>query len=399
VSAKRYRYTGKERDEETGLGYHGARYYAPWLGRWTAADPIGLGDGVNRFSYVNGNPVRLIDPRGTEGEEQSKKADLIPVGQVTVGKGENSSAAIARGLSEGFTGLDKSEAASLARYLGVTGQSGRRVKEGDTIALGFTPELLDFAKAEFDASPIERSEDRIAPDLIKGKGAGGYSKNVEKAAEIAAIGLTVVEVGLIAFGIGSIVSGGVKLAAERALVKGAEKGLIAGETRAISATARLGGRSSVGTRAAVEGGTSHSATGGGGEIGLDNNALVNAIEGSGEAVTAMAGRTPVVSPTAAREFLRGSGTQRAALGTGGARSANAATLREFLQRFGGRLGASSTPAGRAAAEAAGARQTSRNIKAKSAGDPGVISSTIEDGLNLLTRDKNLLKKFSFTELF
>ena len=29
---KRYRFTGKERDEESGLSYHGARYYAPWLG-------------------------------------------------------------------------------------------------------------------------------------------------------------------------------------------------------------------------------------------------------------------------------------------------------------------------------------------------------------------------------
>jgi RHS repeat-associated protein len=36
VSRKRYRYTGKEQDEETGLYYHGARYYAPWLGRWIA---------------------------------------------------------------------------------------------------------------------------------------------------------------------------------------------------------------------------------------------------------------------------------------------------------------------------------------------------------------------------
>ncbi|MBC8074087.1 MAG: RHS repeat-associated core domain-containing protein, partial [Deltaproteobacteria bacterium] len=47
VSAKRYRYIGKERDEETGLYHLGARYYASWLARWTAADPIGLGDGVN----------------------------------------------------------------------------------------------------------------------------------------------------------------------------------------------------------------------------------------------------------------------------------------------------------------------------------------------------------------
>jgi RHS repeat-associated protein len=68
ASAKRYRYTGKERDEETGLDHMGARYYAAWLGRWTSADPIGLGDGVNRFAYVSGNPVGLRDPSGTTGE-------------------------------------------------------------------------------------------------------------------------------------------------------------------------------------------------------------------------------------------------------------------------------------------------------------------------------------------
>src|SRR5213076_2664949 len=28
---KRYRFTGMERDDETGFAYHGARYYAPWL--------------------------------------------------------------------------------------------------------------------------------------------------------------------------------------------------------------------------------------------------------------------------------------------------------------------------------------------------------------------------------
>ncbi|MEX1368046.1 MAG: SpvB/TcaC N-terminal domain-containing protein [Nannocystaceae bacterium] len=67
VSPSRYRYTGKERDEETGLGYHGARYYASWLARWTAADPIGLGDGVNRFAYVSNRPTAMVDPSGTRG--------------------------------------------------------------------------------------------------------------------------------------------------------------------------------------------------------------------------------------------------------------------------------------------------------------------------------------------
>ncbi|UQA60396.1 SpvB/TcaC N-terminal domain-containing protein [Polyangium aurulentum] len=64
VSAKRYRYTGKERDEETGLYYHGARYYAPWLGRWASADPIGIQGGISLYEYAAGNPVRFNDPNG-----------------------------------------------------------------------------------------------------------------------------------------------------------------------------------------------------------------------------------------------------------------------------------------------------------------------------------------------
>lgn len=67
VSLKRYRYTGKERDEETGLAYHRARYYASWLGRWVSCDPIGIKDGLNIYSYVRGNPVLWKDPTGTAG--------------------------------------------------------------------------------------------------------------------------------------------------------------------------------------------------------------------------------------------------------------------------------------------------------------------------------------------
>ncbi|MFY0539669.1 RHS repeat-associated core domain-containing protein [Nannocystis pusilla] len=55
---------GKERDEETGLAYHKARYYATWLGRWTAADPIGLAGGTNRYAYSNNDPIGFSDPSG-----------------------------------------------------------------------------------------------------------------------------------------------------------------------------------------------------------------------------------------------------------------------------------------------------------------------------------------------
>ncbi len=66
VSLKRYRYTGKERDNETGLNYHGARYYAPWIGRWTSADPAGVADGINPYIYVRDNSIVNRDPTGMQ---------------------------------------------------------------------------------------------------------------------------------------------------------------------------------------------------------------------------------------------------------------------------------------------------------------------------------------------
>ena len=68
ISLKRYRYTGMERDEETGFSVHGVRYYAPWLGRWASCDPIGMQDGVNRYAYVAGRPVGLRDSTGESGQ-------------------------------------------------------------------------------------------------------------------------------------------------------------------------------------------------------------------------------------------------------------------------------------------------------------------------------------------
>ncbi len=66
AAAKRYRYTGMERDEESGLNYHGARYYASWLGRWTSTDPAGYVDGLNLYRYSRNNPVIYNDPSGKQ---------------------------------------------------------------------------------------------------------------------------------------------------------------------------------------------------------------------------------------------------------------------------------------------------------------------------------------------
>lgn len=66
ISQKRYRYTGKERDDESGLSYHSARYYMPWLGRWLSADPAGMVDGSCLYQYSLSNPVMLQDDNGMQ---------------------------------------------------------------------------------------------------------------------------------------------------------------------------------------------------------------------------------------------------------------------------------------------------------------------------------------------
>lgn len=67
VSLKRYRYTRKERDEETGLAYHGARYYATWLGRFCSSDPLHhLSNEVSPYCYAADNPLKYIDPKGLQ---------------------------------------------------------------------------------------------------------------------------------------------------------------------------------------------------------------------------------------------------------------------------------------------------------------------------------------------
>jgi RHS repeat-associated protein len=66
TAGKRFRYIGMERDDETGLEYHSARYYLPWLGRWLNADPIGMGDGINVYAYCRNNPVGRADTNGLQ---------------------------------------------------------------------------------------------------------------------------------------------------------------------------------------------------------------------------------------------------------------------------------------------------------------------------------------------
>jgi RHS repeat-associated protein len=79
----RQKFTLKERDNETGLDYFGARYYGSTQGRFTSPDPL-LSSGIpaepkswNRYSYCLNAPLKYVDPQGLIWETQTTVRDSV----------------------------------------------------------------------------------------------------------------------------------------------------------------------------------------------------------------------------------------------------------------------------------------------------------------------------------
>jgi RHS repeat-associated protein len=75
---KRYRHAGKERDEESGLYYYGARSYAPWIGRWTSPDPGTLGPSRSRNApgeARSGSEMKAEDAEGRDDRTRNAEDD------------------------------------------------------------------------------------------------------------------------------------------------------------------------------------------------------------------------------------------------------------------------------------------------------------------------------------
>ncbi len=81
-----FKFTGKERDSESGLDYFGARYYGSSMGRFMSPDtPFvdqspGDPQSLNQYSYVQNNPLTNTDPDGHTCQTNSSNGDIYDNG-------------------------------------------------------------------------------------------------------------------------------------------------------------------------------------------------------------------------------------------------------------------------------------------------------------------------------
>ena len=89
-----HKFTGDERDSETGLDHTLFRQYSSSLGRWSSPDPL-AGDisdpqSLNRYSYVQNGPLTSIDPLGMDDCNAGNKFCDYPLMDSGFGSGANS---------------------------------------------------------------------------------------------------------------------------------------------------------------------------------------------------------------------------------------------------------------------------------------------------------------------
>jgi RHS repeat-associated protein len=162
----RQQFTGKERDQETGLDYFGARYFSSTQGRFTNPDkPFADQDPIypqswNLYNYVRNNPLKYIDEFGEEITYASPELEQI----------SNNLRAESPTYDEALKGFEGEGAPDLTVQMGDAGldANGRDEAPGLTVT-NILPEVPADPSLGIEPLPAELKDATITiDDSIKG---------------------------------------------------------------------------------------------------------------------------------------------------------------------------------------------------------------------------------------
>ncbi len=179
-------FTGYLNDEETGLDYAQARYYATYLGRFHSSDPISISrrrvtnpQVLNMYAYCGNNPLKYVDPDGKE---------IVPLGQHTNSEIDNRLAEIELELTHEDPDATDKESRSRRSELEAEARTLRAEKEGNATVGAWldalnesgqnnSMKLSDFVLTTDPANDLAKAardsgESRVAIDDIVKQGSG-----------------------------------------------------------------------------------------------------------------------------------------------------------------------------------------------------------------------------------
>jgi RHS repeat-associated protein len=138
IANEKYKFTGKERDDETNYDYFGARYYDARIGRWLQVDPkMDIYPKINPFNYVLNNPLTTIDPDGRDTlyfDQNGNYAGKYSKGGENIGHIQDKEG----NFISSFSFLDPSDAASIISTRDENGNmTGEKtwIKNGDEFVI------------------------------------------------------------------------------------------------------------------------------------------------------------------------------------------------------------------------------------------------------------------------
>ena len=152
--SQNYKFTGKERDAESGNDYFGARYYASSMGRFSSPDSV-AGDpedpqSWNLYSYVRNKPTISTDPDGHDCiYADGNGGGYVQRGDCTNAGGKDDNGVYVDGTidvdSFKYNASNNSSSFSFTPYDSPTGTIGTGVLQGPNLNNGFEPGSLGAA--------------------------------------------------------------------------------------------------------------------------------------------------------------------------------------------------------------------------------------------------------------
>jgi RHS repeat-associated protein len=207
--AQNYKFTGKERDSETGNDYFGARFYESNLGRFMSVDPSRKSanpsdpQGWNRYAYTLNNPLAFVDRNGkwptsphfgtwTHGDIVDRafpglsrhQRQIIKVASALVDRDLSRAGAPAHGMTP--YGGDRNKAASDSNKIVRDSEAAAQATQkqyADQGNKGLSDKALDQFSGAFHERTDETSPAHVGHQEWRGVGEGGFIEKTQEGVE------------------------------------------------------------------------------------------------------------------------------------------------------------------------------------------------------------------------